>query len=72
VHDLLLVDAPMFHFVMNTVTNGEAYNMVIRGGDWGGLDGVDVVGTNVWIHDVTSLPSPPIQKEEKNFRRLKY
>ena len=43
VHDILLVDAPMFHFVMNTVTNGEAYNMVIRGGDWGGLDGVDPV-----------------------------
>lgn len=58
VHDILLVDAPMFHFVMNTVSNGEAYNMVIRGGDWGGLDGVDVVGTNVWIHDVhLSLPS---------------
>jgi rhamnogalacturonan hydrolase len=53
VHDIILVDAPMFHFVMNTVTNGEAYNMAIRGGDWGGLDGVDVVGTNVWIHDVS-------------------
>ncbi|KAJ4373720.1 hypothetical protein N0V86_007863 [Didymella sp. IMI 355093] len=52
VHDIILVDAPMFHFVMNTVTNGEAYNMAIRGGDWGGLDGVDVVGTNVWIHDI--------------------
>lgn len=52
VHDIILVDAPMFHFVLNTVTNGEAYNMAIRGGDWGGLDGVDVVGTNVWIHDV--------------------
>lgn len=48
----------MFHFVMNTVTNGEAYNMAIRGGDWGGLDGVDVVGTNVWIHDV----SPPTRR----------
>ncbi|KAI8933316.1 hypothetical protein NX059_009941 [Plenodomus lindquistii] len=52
VHDIILVDAPMFHFVMNTVTNGEAYNMAIRGGDWGGLDGVDVVGDNVWIHDI--------------------
>ncbi|KAH9882382.1 hypothetical protein J1614_000618 [Plenodomus biglobosus] len=52
VHDIILVDAPMFHFVMNTVTNGEAYNMAIRGGDWGGLDGVDVTGTNVWVHDI--------------------
>jgi rhamnogalacturonan hydrolase len=58
VHDIILVDAPMFHFVMSTVTNGEAYNMAIRGGDWGGLDGVDVWGTNVWIHDVSSLSWP--------------
>lgn len=61
VHDIILVDAPMFHFVMNTVTNGEAYNMAIRGGDWGGLDGVDVVGTNVWIHDVRLSLSPSNQ-----------
>lgn len=61
VHDIILVDAPMFHFVMNTVTNGEAYNIAIRGGDWGGLDGVDVVGSNVWIHDVRSyLFRPPM------------
>lgn len=60
VHDIILVDAPMFHFVMNTVTNGEAYNMAIRGGDWGGLDGVDVVGTNVWIHDVSLFVQYPV------------
>jgi rhamnogalacturonan hydrolase len=53
VHDIILVDAPMFHFVMNTCTNGEAYNMAIRGGDEGGLDGVDVIGTNIWVHDVS-------------------
>ncbi|KAF2125519.1 glycoside hydrolase family 28 protein [Dothidotthia symphoricarpi CBS 119687] len=52
VHDIVLVDAPMFHFVIAKGTNGEAYNMVIRGGDWGGLDGVDVSGTNIWIHDI--------------------
>ncbi|RMZ68188.1 rhamnogalacturonase a [Pyrenophora seminiperda CCB06] len=52
VHDIKLVDAPMFHFVMNTCTNGEAYNMAIRGGDEGGLDGVDVSGTNIWVHDI--------------------
>jgi rhamnogalacturonan hydrolase len=55
VHDIILVDAPMFHFVMNTCTNGEAFNMAIRGGDWGGLDGVDVTGTNIWVHDVGTL-----------------
>ncbi|OAL51089.1 rhamnogalacturonase [Pyrenochaeta sp. DS3sAY3a] len=52
VHDIVLVDAPMFHFVMATCTNGEAYNMAIRGGDWGGLDGVDVWGTNIYVHDI--------------------
>ncbi|EPQ52649.1 Rhamnogalacturonase A [Gloeophyllum trabeum ATCC 11539] len=52
VHDIVLVDAPAFHFVMDTCTNGEVYNMAIRGGDHGGLDGVDVWGTNIWIHDV--------------------
>lgn len=39
-------------------SNGEAYNMVIRGGDWGGLDGVDVWGTNIWVHDVRIPPIP--------------
>ncbi|KAF2246136.1 glycoside hydrolase family 28 protein [Trematosphaeria pertusa] len=52
VHDLALVDAPAFHFSMDTCTNGEVYNMAIRGGDWGGLDGIDVWSTNMWIHDV--------------------
>lgn len=28
--------------------------MAIRGGDWGGLDGLDVWGENIWIHDVCS------------------
>ncbi|KAJ5371377.1 uncharacterized protein N7496_007469 [Penicillium cataractarum] len=52
VHDFLLVDAPMFHFVIQGGINGEIYNMAIRGGNEGGLDGIDVSGTNIWIHDV--------------------
>lgn len=52
VHDLVLVDSPAFHFSMDTCTNGEVYNMAIRGGDWGGLDGIDVWSNNIWIHDV--------------------
>lgn len=52
VHDLALVDAPAFHFSMDTCENGEVYNMAIRGGNSGGLDGIDVWSTNVWIHDV--------------------
>lgn len=45
VHDLALVDAPMFHFSMDTCDSGEVYNMAIRGGDMGGLDGIDVWST---------------------------
>ncbi|CRL18680.1 Glycoside hydrolase, family 28 [Penicillium camemberti] len=52
VHDLALVDAPAFHFSLDTCVNGEVYNLAIRGGDKGGLDGLDVWSTNIWIHDV--------------------
>lgn len=37
---------------MDSCSNGEVYNLVVRGGDRGGLDGVDVWGTNIWVHDV--------------------
>lgn len=51
-HDIILVDAPQFHLSLDTCTNGEIYNMVIHGGYQGGLDGIDVWGTNIWIHDI--------------------
>ncbi|TVY84860.1 Rhamnogalacturonase A [Lachnellula suecica] len=52
VHDIALVDSPAFHFTMDTCSNGEVYNMIIRGGNEGGLDGIDIWGTNIWVHDV--------------------
>ena len=52
VHDIALVDSPAFHFTMDTCTNGEVYNLIIRGADRGGLDGVDIWSTNIWVHDV--------------------
>nr|Q00001.1 RecName: Full=Rhamnogalacturonase A; Short=RGase A; Short=RHG A; AltName: Full=Rhamnogalacturonan hydrolase A; Flags: Precursor [Aspergillus aculeatus]AAB35485.1 rhamnogalacturonase [Aspergillus aculeatus]CAA58507.2 rhamnogalacturonase [Aspergillus aculeatus] len=52
VHDVILVDAPAFHFTMDTCSDGEVYNMAIRGGNEGGLDGIDVWGSNIWVHDV--------------------
>ena len=52
IHDLALVDSPAFHFTMDTCSNGEVYNMIIRGGNEGGLDGVDVWGNNIHVHDV--------------------
>lgn len=52
VHDIALVDSPAFHVSLDTCTNGELYNMIIRGANRGGLDGIDVWGTNMWIHDI--------------------
>ncbi|OWP07310.1 rhamnogalacturonan hydrolase [Marssonina coronariae] len=52
VHDIALVDAPAFHFVMDTCDSGEIYNMAIRGGNQGGLDGIDIWGSNIHVHDV--------------------
>ncbi|ETS76288.1 rhamnogalacturonase B [Pestalotiopsis fici W106-1] len=52
VHDLILVDSPAFHLSLDTCTNGELYNMIIRGANEGGLDGIDVWSTNIWIHDI--------------------
>ncbi|KAK3640495.1 hypothetical protein LTR56_011833 [Elasticomyces elasticus] len=52
VHDITLVDSPLFHFSMDTCDSGEVYNMAIRGGNQGGLDGIDVWSTNIWIHDI--------------------
>ena len=46
------MDAPEFFLVMDTCSNGEVYNSIIRGGSEGGLDGIDVWGKNIWIHDV--------------------
>jgi rhamnogalacturonan hydrolase len=55
VHDLALVDSPSFHFSMDTCQNGEVYNMAIRGGNSGGLDGIDVWSSNIWVHDVCGV-----------------
>ncbi|POS71625.1 murein transglycosylase [Diaporthe helianthi] len=52
IHDLRLVDSPAFHISVDSSTNGELYNLAIRGGDHGGLDGIDVWGTNIHVHDV--------------------
>lgn len=47
IHDIILVDAGAFHLSLDTCSNGEVYNMVIHGGYEGGLDGIDVWGTNI-------------------------
>jgi rhamnogalacturonan hydrolase len=47
IHDVALVDAPAFHFSLDTCSDGEVYNMAIHGGARGGLDGIDVWGSNI-------------------------
>ncbi len=52
VHDIILVDSPAFHLIVDNCKNGEVYNVVIRGADRGGLDGIDTSGENIWYHDL--------------------
>ncbi|KIP03607.1 glycoside hydrolase family 28 protein [Phlebiopsis gigantea 11061_1 CR5-6] len=51
-HDLIFVDSPEFHVIIDNSSNGELYNLAIRGADIGGSDGIDLSGSNVWVHDV--------------------
>ncbi|KDR70173.1 hypothetical protein GALMADRAFT_103315 [Galerina marginata CBS 339.88] len=52
VHDLIFVDSPEFHVIIDNGSNGEVYNIAIRGANIGGSDGIDVSGNNHWVHDV--------------------
>lgn len=52
IHDLILVDSPEFHLIVQEGSNGEVYNMAIRGANIGGSDGIDISGNNHWVHDV--------------------
>ncbi|KAH7339051.1 putative endo-rhamnogalacturonase F [Rhizoctonia solani] len=52
VHDIKLVDAPSFHLVVGEAVNAEVHRITIRGGNQGGLDGVDISGTNYHVHHV--------------------
>ncbi|KAJ5771045.1 uncharacterized protein N7511_003096 [Penicillium nucicola] len=51
VHDLILVDSPKFHIILDFAVNVEAYHLTIRGGNLGSYDGIDAIGTNYYIHD---------------------
>ncbi|KAJ5912397.1 CAZyme family GH28 [Penicillium tannophilum] len=51
VHDLILVDSPKFHIILDFAVNVEAYHLTIRGANLGSYDGIDAIGTNYWIHD---------------------
>ncbi|KIM93395.1 glycoside hydrolase family 28 protein [Oidiodendron maius Zn] len=51
IHDLILIDSPKFHFVLDFATNVEVYHLTIRGANLGSYDGIDATGTNYYIHD---------------------
>lgn len=59
VHDLILVDSPKFHIILDFAVNVEAYHLTIRGGNLGSYDGIDAIGTNYWIHDNEVCVSTP-------------
>ena len=52
IHGIALVDSPSYYLVFDTCTNGEIYNMILRGIEIGETDGIDIWGTNIWVHDV--------------------
>ena len=59
IHDLALVDSPSFHISLDTCENGEVYNVIIRGGDSGGLDvlmfGRRISGFMMWVLAVSGV-----------------
>ncbi|KAF3906743.1 Polygalacturonase [Arthrobotrys entomopaga] len=52
IHDLAMADSPAFFIVVEQGSNGEMYNLVLHGHSEGGLDGIDISGTNHWVHDI--------------------
>lgn len=51
-HGIALVDSASYYTVFDTCSNGEIYNMILRGITIGETDGFDVWGSNIWVHDV--------------------
>ncbi|PYH70896.1 rhamnogalacturonase A precursor [Aspergillus vadensis CBS 113365] len=53
VHGFALVDSPSYYIVLDTVSSGEVYNILIRGvTSVGATDAIDVWGENMWFHDI--------------------
>jgi rhamnogalacturonan hydrolase len=69
VHDLILIDSPKFHFVLDFGLNIEVYHLTIRGANLGSYDGIDAIGTNYHIHDneVTSTHTCSLNLNATNY-----
>ncbi|RAH70499.1 rhamnogalacturonase A [Aspergillus aculeatinus CBS 121060] len=52
IHGMAWVDSPSYYLVLDTCTNGEVYNLIIRGISVGATDAIDIWGDNIWVHDV--------------------
>lgn len=51
-HGIALVDSASYYLVYDSCSNGEIYNLILRGIRIGETDGIDIWGTNIWVHDV--------------------
>ncbi|PYI30572.1 pectin lyase-like protein [Aspergillus indologenus CBS 114.80] len=52
IYGMAWVDSPSYYLVLDTCTNGEVYNLIIRGISVAATDAIDVWGENIWVHDV--------------------
>lgn len=52
VHGFAAIDSPSYYFVFDTCSNGEIYNMLVRGVVVGMTDAFDIWGDNIWVHDI--------------------
>ncbi|KAJ5614705.1 pectin lyase-like protein [Penicillium herquei] len=53
IHGIALIDSPSYYLTLDTVSNGEIYNIIMRGPTTiGATDAIDVWGDNVWVHDI--------------------
>lgn len=52
IHGFAMVDPASYFIVLDTVSNGEVYNLILRGIQIGETDGIDIWGSNTWIHDI--------------------
>ena len=51
-HGIAFVDPASYFIVVDECTNGEIYNLILRGIAIGETDGIDISGSNNWVHDV--------------------
>lgn len=53
VHGFATIDSAAYYYVFEECTNGEIYNLLVRGVTIiGATDGIDISGDNIWVHDI--------------------